>query len=1196
MRKRISLTSFIFLLVTCANHAQVNLQSGAAEYSLPLYSYSDPNNRIATSVSLEYTAGGGLKVSEIPSSIGAGWALAAGGFIQRIQHGEPDDQKNYLPAYNYPSSISNPTIETNFHNWVDNYYPNGYLYSTYSPATLMDNGGGYTPTFSIANYKYKPNPKYTADLEQDIFTFNFNGRNGHFVIGKFDAATGTYPIRTLYDSKLKIVKVDGDLNNANNIRTTISEFQIIDEEGIKYIFKDADLEQVCIYDKIESYDQYGVYTGLVPFTYSSASGGGGATYYMNLNLPPKYEAVRANTKNSFVKNRWYLSEIINPLTGVKIQFTYETYNFDFQGNKTAQQTVTDNKASLTVSVERLKGVGKRLKKIIVSPKESVEFNYSSADRIDAPGDKVLENITVKYENVVRSKWELEQGYFVKNEVKALGHNFNTEEKVWARLCLQKLKKTGIGNSSEPPYIFSYYMGNENGMSSAIPPLFTYYRDFWGYYNIMQRGGFYNMANHSFNLSNPPYEPYGGNLMPKNLLESNWNAGGFYKRPTLEARNGVLKTITNPLGGVVSYSYEQNYYDAGTAFQGGIRVNKTTTYDGLDHGKDIITEYKYIKSDGSSSAWGFENNIYSASSNMRVYHICGNQRFPAVDIPQMVIGFQKYWSFYTYMKAGYAKAGLSMSEFAADYPVTPLEHSVRSAMGEIILLALVNIILDLITPAYLDYAVTEYNSDSYISHNLLPYQYSRVEVINKIASDNAGKAVYEFTSPAETDPKFAIDVPTLSSPFSSRQRYAFWLYGLPKQVTVLDKYGKIVKQTENFYEPFKYSLAGDPKFLSQKWAPNKRTYDCLFTPYNQSSTNEINHDSYYPICGRVELKYTKEYIYNPDNPLEFTMVRTDYEYSPNNYLPNKVKTTNSKGETIETNTYYPLDYTLAGVIQTMKTNNIINVPVSSQALITKAGPIKYMLSGAVSEFGTAGNGDIKVNKTHSFRSDQPIVSTTVPFSAAQLIPNTSYFKETGSVFYNSLGGAVQVNTENGKLSTIYDYDNKTAIATISNADIGEVAYTSFESDGWGGWTMIGGSTILSTDGITGRKSFSGGLQKSALPAGNYSVTLWSLISGSARVNGQQGTAILTIGMWRLLEWKLTNITSVSVEGDHIDEVRLHPIKSRMTTVTHDPLIGKTSECDASNRIIYYEYDGLGRLKVVKDENKNVIKAFEYNYKQ
>ena len=51
---------------------------------------------------------------------------------------------------------------------------------------------------------------------------------------------------------------------------------------------------------------------------------------------------------------------------------------------------------------------------------------------------------------------------------------------------------------------------------------------------------------------------------------------------------------------------------------------------------------------------------------------------------------------------------------------------------------------------------------------------------------------------------------------------------------------------------------------------------------------------------------------------------------------------------------------------------------------------------------------------------------------------------------------------------------------------------------------------------------------------------------------------------------------------------------MTTYTYEPLIGLTSQCDINNKITYYDYDGLGRLKLIKDQGRNILKKICYNY--
>lgn len=86
-------------------------------------------------------------------------------------------------------------------------------------------------------------------------------------------------------------------------------------------------------------------------------------------------------------------------------------------------------------------------------------------------------------------------------------------------------------------------------------------------------------------------------------------------------------------------------------------------------------------------------------------------------------------------------------------------------------------------------------------------------------------------------------------------------------------------------------------------------------------------------------------------------------------------------------------------------------------------------------------------------------------------------------------------------------------------------------------------------------------------------------------------------WNFFEHKVTGVASVTVTGSlTIDELRLYLADAKMTTNTYDPLMGITSQCDPANRVAYYEYDGIGRLKVLRDMDGNVLRVHDYQYKK
>lgn len=1232
---RIVTLTLLFLISFFRLFSQVSLQTGAAKVDIPLYSYEDPHNRLATGITLNYAAGNGLKVSEVVSSVGSGWALSCGGVIQRIARGEPDDQKN-SDNYTYPTVTDILSLGQNgvnaFTNWGKNYYPNGYLYSKVDVSALVNNRGAYTPQLVTGSTYYKPPQFYLEDREQDLFRFSFNGRDGFFVISQKDGNVSD--IRTLNDSKLKIKEIYGDLNNTQNIRTTISGFTITDEYGIKYKFFDADLDQVCDYDLLADYNNQGIFVEnlLTP---------------QIIQNEQHVRVTRGRPINAFTKNTWRLTEIENPLTGVKVSFQYENYDVDFEGEKVISRSWEQKsgppyvkaKRSVKITIARTKSTVKRLKSIQLSTRETVVFDYSTSPRKDLSFDKSLTAINVLFDNEIKYKWKFSYNYIVKNTFKKESDVFSDEDKTWARLSLLNLKKAWASGVEEQPYSFSYYMGNEDGRNSSVPPMFSAQQDPGGYY-APSLVGFYNPQSNTYNRSNPPYEPFGGRVYPLEFCDDIVASKNYVPEYTVgysddiscwEARNGIIKTVRTPLGASTTYTYEPNKILAppfGSYF--GVRVKKTYVEDGVSSANSKTYEYNYLTASGNSSAWGYEtilsnNSLEGESIKYASIQKCNSQYQLTIPYVTQSMAAPMVQSFVMNM------AAISKAAIPARTTFNAITASLTQAFVHSLIVTLLQILLSGSDPPQF-YTYTSVNSSTtpLIGSNFLPFNYARVEQVEKIGTLDNGKIIYHFTSPL-TGPEFSLDVPDLQMPFSSKQRYAYWLYGSPEKTEFYSSTGKIVKSIKYTYRAVKYTV-NSVKWMSQKWLPKSFIYGCDFTP-GQNVTNaydKISYEMYLPMCGRIELVGTEEKLYSTkDN--SFTVSTKSFEYSPLNYMPNKVSTTNSRGEAIEAFTYYPEDYTLTGTIQSLKAANMVNVPIGTQTFITKNGSQKFLLSGEVAEYGVLPNNDMNVIKQYSFQNDLPVAQNLVSFNANQLIPNTSYYKSNTSVQYNPFGIASDFLKDGRKSGLFYNYDNKVVTGVVSNAYANEVSYTSFEDKNNGNWSY-NETNVISEFSPTGRKCLSLPLNGSgAYSFGNtgydifassstgktYKLSFWA-IGGTPSIKRVFRTASDNTGItmlhsflnnltgWRYYEYQVQPCVGVSLNYESpgilgtpkilVDELRFYPYNAMISTTTYEPMVGKTSECDVNGRITYYQYDEFARLKTVKDENRNVIKAYEYNIKQ
>lgn len=222
------------------------------------------------------------------------------------------------------------------------------------------------------------------------------------------------------------------------------------------------------------------------------------------------------------------------------------------------------------------------------------------------------------------------------------------------------------------------------------------------------------------------------------------------------------------------------------------------------------------------------------------------------------------------------------------------------------------------------------------------------------------------------------------------------------------------------------------------------------------------------------------------------------------------------------------------------------------------------------------------------------------TSSSIIKDGRYKDENSMSFYG--GSLVDVYPKTGPTASyIWDYLNSVPIAQVSGAADTSIAYTSFEANGRGNWNI--GSSDRDTNSITGKAGYQlshGNITRSGLKdTVEYTLSYWTKNSSPFTITGTQGTPQQgrNIGGWTCFVHSIKGVTDVTLSGTGtIDELRLYPKAAQMTTYTYDPVAGITSQCDMRNEITYYRYDILGRLVMILDKDKNILKTYSYTYQE
>ena len=1100
------ITVLLFLLILSKLTAQVNLQTGSAVFSLPIFNWQDDKSRLNSVIALSYNSGNGLKVNDVASNVGQGWNLIAGGMITRMQVGEPDDQMPYGNDDGNDRSI--------------NKYPPGLLYAT-APVTLgCPLALARYPIYKAMNQVYAQHNSTNSDRQLDYFSFQFNGKTGMFVL---DPVKGIG--QPLGDTKMKISFQKGTISNT---RTTITSFTIKDVDGLTYKFAVLGKAKVL------------------------------RTRYCNSNLSPRDQPKFKNGRsyyqasyddptiiNPWIVGNWYLSEISDSLTQRKVTFTYysrtitNTAGTDISFYNYSDYTMASFKTSIVQTQD--------LASITYPDGHTVSFNNGNP-RADLNGEMAVGSIDVMYQGRYLSKYLLNTTYFILNRY---GTPVFAYQRSVARLCLRSVQKIGVDLKEDtPPYLFDYYKGSDVA-DDFVPPPFFYAKDAWGYYNgnkSQTSDGTPIPLN--LNLAQLSYAQYKGLCFLRNNSPSLFIAKPGY------AKNGLLKQIIYPTGGTLTYQYVQNRGVAiGTGIEqdlGGVQVSQTSSTDGgysATCANPIITRYNYILAGSTnSSLWGAESPDNSLNIDSHYEQEQKKRKWYAP------------WS----CTWGFTYPGLLSMNEAVD--LTTIQQimitigpalGVLSTIGTIVdvvnliclqptPLIVIAVVVDMIS-AIIDFLVScnAHSKDNpqiiYNNYNLndvspLPTQFKRVEVIENPGT--IGKTVYDFTS--------SDDYPLWQSSnlhFSTQQRFASWAYGLPKLVTVYDANNNIVRQTKNVYNFGSNNYAGlmqvslnlnsckctVNKSISQRseqWTDPSR-YNNV-SNYISSSTPahpEVSVDNYTMYTGRALLDTTYERVYKQNSTTLYDETATGYYYNVGNYEVAQSFTLQSNGDIIRKYFNYSNNYG-TGVYATLASVNNIALPVETITNIYRAstagdpggsgfkanaqtsiktdttsgsnltnglgGGLQGSLTHKITEYLLQSNGDIKPARVLEERFTRP--GSIVYYNPSS--PSSTY-KTTQSFTYDANGNLTGLQDEGKHLVTnLYDYNDKYITASVINADpvADKCAYTSFETTGFGSWTLTGSGNYNSASAITGSRSYTltagSKLSVSSNTAEAYLLSFWA----------------------------------------------------------------------------------------------------------
>jgi len=1113
----------------------VDMSTGAANISIPLYEIKTP--RLSLPISLNYNATG-IKVDDIASWVGLEWSLNAGGLITRSIRGTDD-------------------------------FGGGGYYTTTVPAD-----SNIVPQEAWSFFEHYM--LHEQDAEPDYFFYNFSGYSGKFFYG-----TNKLPEIVNYQQPVQIQFNYGP-----------QTFSILDEKGNTYYF------------------------GVLENNASSGD-------YSNNKNPTAYIS------------SWYLSKIVSFDKSDSIVFTYYQDAKLEQDFQTYTETIGPYYTSTTSlfsynTVGHTTGTGEpfirsypwRLKEIDYKNGKVVLF--SSATRSDGISAKLDSIIAYNYD------YTLHQYDLVKKIVPYYDYYLTTQNYQPAistnpyRLRLDSVGIYGVNKLYGGDYKFTYN-------SAMLPWINSNGRDLFGYYNG--------------NISN-------ATLIPTQTTTFNstvYNVGSANRATdTTAIQAGILQSMTYPTGGQTNFYYESNSYNAA-----GSLTNVTM---GTANAAGTHVETDTVDFVAPNNVYG---NIAYVFIKISPYSYTGVDTIPFAEITDLTTGQVLFSQFYSDPNNGASPfqqigivSGHTYQCIAAAFDDPRVTSQIYVTLQEV-----TGALSSVYGGGLRIRQSTDYDMNGrFLQSNLYKYGlgecgYGFLAAPISLFNTNSytmNFAYFDMTgNPGFTGGVNVADVPEYQT---SREAFlgacvydAFSLSGAPVSYQAVTKYrvdslnnnvGKsifyynyyqdqVVGASVNYLDGYYITNAGwasGQLLLDEEYAANagiywpiKRTYySYVDSGQPQGRGLKIGFKYVYPQnppmdsidmlsnfntvyywfdvptnAGSELLTMQTTYDYSQLDTTKYVITARKFSYDNLTHLqPTKIVESRSDGTALTTINRYPAEIdSISGLtsgqmaaIDTLEARHNITTLIQTQNLVDSM-PVSLTRY----DYNVIGGGMDLVDSIQTQVSSNPM-ETRAFFNSYDNFGNTLCDWKSSDLMHCYL----------------WDYGNAYPIAEVINASQSDIAYTSFEADGSGNWTVPDTTRNRTLGGITGNQSYNltstNSITKSGLNAATtYIISYWGDTGSTAKVNSASGIPKIVLGSWTYYEDTVKGTTTITISGTGlIDELRLYPKGSLMTTYTYSPLIGITSKCGPSSRLIYYTYDGLGRLKLIKDQYGNILKRYDYEY--